>query len=178
MPLQDTSRMDFDTSLQKNIEQLKKSLISQDISFSELKIGDKDGVVIFANDLVDKDVLGELVLRPALYYQGTPNAETLWKGFFCPEKQKIFEIKKGIDEVVFGNALLLCDDIDYAISFGIKQFEKRAITEPPTSTVIKGPREGFVESLPINVSLIRRRLKTPHLIFENMQAGKYSKTTV
>ena len=170
--------MNFDLSLDKNISSLKKSLTSQDISFSDLKIGDTNGVVIFANDLIDKDVLGQLVLRPALYYQGTPDSQSLWKAFFCPEKQKVFEIKRGVDEVVYGNALLLCDGVDYAISFGIKKFEKRAITEPPTSTVIKGPREGFVESLPINVSLIRRRLKTPHLIFENLQAGKYSKTTI
>ena len=168
----------FSLSLQQNVTRLKKILTSQDISFSQLKIGKKNGVVIFANDLVDKDVLGELVLRPALYFQGTPNSKSLFSGFFCPEKEKIFEVNKGVEQVMLGNALLICDKVDYAISFGIKKFEKRAITEPPTSTVIKGPREGFVESLPINVSLIRRRLKTPDLIFENLQVGKYSNTTV
>ena len=74
--------------------------------------------------------------------------------------------------------MLIADGIESVLSFGLKQFEKRAITEPPTSTVIKGPREGFVELLPVNISLLRRRLKTPDLIIENMEVGKFSKTPI
>jgi spore germination protein KA len=80
--------------------------------------------------------------------------------------------------VVSGNALLISDGVDFAISFDIKFFQMRAIAEPPTSTVIKGPREGFVETLPVNVSLIRRRIKSPHLIMENTEIGRFSKTMV
>ena len=52
-----------------------------------------------------------------------------------------------------------------SFSLSIKKFESRAITEPPTSTVIKGPREGFVESLSVNVSMMRRKLKSTQLVF-------------
>jgi hypothetical protein len=80
--------------------------------------------------------------------------------------------------MLLGSALLVVDGITSAFSFGLKQFERRAITEPPTSTVLKGPREGFVESLPVNVSMMRRKLKTPDLIFENVTVGRYSKTPI
>lgn len=170
--------MDFNKRLEKNAQTIKKRLSSSDVAFCDIKIGKNEGLVIFAKDMIDKDLLGELVLRPASYFNKKPSKDSLWKAFFSPEKQKIFDLDKVVDEVVFGNAVLLCDGIDYAISFGIKKFEIRAITEPPTSTVIKGPREGFVESLAVNVSMIRRRIKSPHLVFEDSQVGKYSQTTV
>jgi spore germination protein KA len=46
------------------------------------------------------------------------------------------------------------------------------------STVIKGPREGFVESIAVNISLMRRKLKTPRLKFEQIKIGNFSKTPV
>ena len=52
------------------------------------------------------------------------------------------------------------------------------MTEPPTSSVLKGPREGFVENLQTNMSLIRQRIKSQHLTYEKFTIGKYSQTTV
>ncbi|MBR2385031.1 MAG: spore germination protein, partial [Clostridia bacterium] len=107
-----------------------------------------------------------------------PNKKDFANLFLSPEKKEITEIEKIADEVVAGETVILCDGIDVGISFGLKNFEQRAISKPPTSTVIKGPREGFVESLPVNVSLMRRRIKSPDLRFENLKIGKYSQTTV
>lgn len=170
--------MKISTSLKQNEQLLRQTLVSSDISFTPLKIGDSDGLVVFAKDLVDKEMLGQLIMRPAFSFKGEPNGESLVQAFFSPEKEQIDNIKDTANEVVFGNVVLLCDGVDFALSFGIKKFEQRAIMEPPTSTVIKGPREGFVESLPVNLSLIRRRIKSPHLIFESSQVGRFSQTTV
>lgn len=38
---------------------------------------------------------------------------------------------------------------------------KRAINEPSTEAVVRGPREGFTETLPINTSMLRRKIKSP-----------------
>lgn len=177
-PTLNTTLMNLSTSLSKNEQTLKQLLVSDDLSFTPIKIGETNGLVVFAKDLIDKELLGQLIIRPAYSFKGVPDGQSLEKTFFSPEKQKFQTIKETVDEVVFGNAVLLCDGVDFSLSFGIKKFEQRAIMEPPTSTVIKGPREGFVESLPVNVSLIRRRIKSPHLIFENSQIGRFSQTTV
>ena len=47
----------------------------------------------------------------------------------------------------------------------------RLPSEPPTSAVIEGPREGFVEDIITNTSLIRRRLRTKHLKIEDISLG-------
>lgn len=54
----------------------------------------------------------------------------------------------------------------------------RAITEPPTSSVLRGPREGFTENLRTNITQIRRRLQTPKLRIRHLFVGKYTHTDV
>jgi spore germination protein KA len=170
--------MDFTSSLDKNKKYLTSVLQSEDITFLDVKVGTTSAVLIFANELTNKELLGELVLRPASKFKGEINKDSLFDLFLSPEKKILTDLDQVVDEVVSGSAVLIADKISECISFGLRQFEKRAITEPPTSTVLKGPREGFVESLPVNVSLMRRRIKSPNLKFENVTVGEYSKTPV
>ncbi len=165
-------------SLSKNKELLLQKLTSDDISFLDVNVGNTKALLIFVNDLVNKDMLGELILRPASTVEGNLSNEQLFNTFLSPEKTKIFDIETTLQDLLTGNAILLLDKTSFALSFGLKHFEKRAITEPPTSTVIKGPREGFVESLPVNISMMRRKLKSEHLIFENLTVGRYSSTPI
>lgn len=169
--------MKISSSLNKNIDVLKQKLKSDDIEFMSLSIVNRKALIIFLKDTTDKNALGDLVLRPMEKLNNITEKD-LDDCFLTPEKNKITNIHQALDEVVDGNTLLLVDGINVGFSFGLKKFPQRAITEPPTSAVIKGPREGFVESLPINVSLMRRRIKSPHLKFENMIIGRYSKTPV
>jgi spore germination protein KA len=60
----------------------------------------------------------------------------------------------------------------------LKKTVKRNITEPPTSAVLEGPREGFVESVDDNLCLIKKRLLTSDLKVINLIIGKYTKTKV
>lgn len=56
--------------------------------------------------------------------------------------------------------------------------EQRSIKEPEGERVIRGPREGFVESIRTNTALIRRRLKTASLRIHPYQIGELTQTTV
>ena len=66
--------------------------------------------------------------------------------------------------------VVVCDD--EALSIPIKNIEKRSVAEPPTSQVIKGPREGFVEDISVNLNLIRKRLKTTNIRIKDHYIGK------
>src|SRR5690606_38684473 len=54
----------------------------------------------------------------------------------------------------------------------------RAIAEPQTEGLVRGPRDGFIESLSTNLSLIRRRLRTPDFRIHKMIIGQYTRTEV
>ena len=170
--------MNFTKNLKENLENLKAILKSDDINFLSLKVANKESYLIFAKELSDKDALGQLVIKPLKELDEKADEEDIFNVFYSPEKEILNSIKKITDSVVLGDAVLLVDGLDKAFAFGLKKYEKRAIAEPPTSTVIKGPREGFVESLPVNVSLIRRKIKSPNLKFINLSIGEYSNTPV
>ncbi|MBO7345494.1 MAG: spore germination protein [Clostridia bacterium] len=173
-----TNLMKLEQNLDANIEKIKNALNSEDVTFLDLQLANRKGVLIFINDIVDKNAVGELILRPISNIKNDLTEQELFDLFLSPEKSQINSIKEILNDVLLGNTVLIIENSNTALSFALKFFEKRAITEPPTSTVIKGPREGFVESLPVNISLMRRRLKTPDLRIENTTVGKYSRTPI
>lgn len=75
-----------------------------------------------------------------------------------------------------GFAVLLCDGADTALACGIQGYASRGITEPSGELNIYGSKEGFTEPLRTNLSLIRRRLRSPLLTFEMLTAGTLSQT--
>lgn len=77
-----------------------------------------------------------------------------------------------------GFCIILFSGSTKALCVGSTKWPIRTVTEPPTSAVIHGPREGFVEDITTNVSLIRKRLKNPDVMFEKMEIGKYTKTQI
>lgn len=80
---------------------------------------------------------------------------------------------------------LLCGDVilcldgetNYAV-INARSYTTRGITEPPAETVMRGPREGFIEDIKTNLSLLQRRLKTPDLAIDRLEIGKRSQTSV
>jgi spore germination protein KA len=80
--------------------------------------------------------------------------------------------------MVNGSIVIVVNGVDQAISLNMMTDEKRSVTEPTTQTVIRGPKDGFIESLATNVSLIRRRIRNENLHFEEFTIGKDTRTTV
>ena len=70
------------------------------------------------------------------------------------------------------------DEHGKAISVDTRTSLARNIAEPPTSMVLRGPREGFIEDIKVNLTLLRKRLKTPNFKYVNLTVGKYTNTAV
>lgn len=170
--------MKISSDFGKNVRALKSALMSDDVKYKEIKAGPKKGCLVFAADVADKAAIGELVLRPLANLKGRVNEKNLLKAFFSPETETSVSIEETAQKVAGGFSALIVEGIDKVFLFGLKKFDKRAIAEPPTSTVIKGPREGFVESLAVNVSLMRRKLVSENLRFKYLSVGKFSKTQI
>ena len=86
--------------------------------------------------------------------------------------------EQAIRGILDGNGILFIDGYAEALTVGCAQWPIRSISEPPTSAVLMGPREGFTEEIKTNLSMIRRRLHTPALVFEKHSIGRFSNTEV
>jgi spore germination protein KA len=80
--------------------------------------------------------------------------------------------------VYSGFAVLLIDGLEECLAFGIQGYPARSVSEPSGEGNIMDAKDGFVESARVNMSLIRRRIKSPLLKFEVMQIGEKSQTDV
>ncbi|PUA37783.1 hypothetical protein C8Z91_18830 [Paenibacillus elgii] len=80
--------------------------------------------------------------------------------------------------VLGGDTGLIVECNNKALLLGMRGMEKRSINEPDTESVVRGPREGFVENIRTNTSMVRRKLKTPHLKMKPMTLGRESNTNV
>lgn len=83
-----------------------------------------------------------------------------------------------IRNLLSGPSLLFLDGFSTALIIDVRSYPARGISEPDTEKVIKGARDGFVETLLFNANLIRRRIRNPKLTFQVMQIGSDSKTDV
>lgn len=91
-------------------------------------------------------------------------------------------MSKNLEEVknklLNGAAVVAVAGEDEVLLIPVQGWERRAISEPPTSAVLKGPREGFTEDINTNIGLIRRRIKSSDLVVNECTIGKYTSTRV
>ena len=179
----------FSKTLQENCDTLKTLLPSEDILSYAFQTADGINCALFyADGMVNKELLGALVARPLSFLQLKEgkntggryalNEEKVEKTVRFPELKQVQTFSEGVQEILDGNTLLLADGLETGFVAGAKLLPVRAVSEPPTDVAIKGPREGFIEDIKTNMSLIRKRLKSPDLRFETLKIGKRSNTAV
>ncbi len=169
-------------SLTKNVEELKKLLPSEDILSYDFTTADGVQCALwYADGIVNKQLLGDLVARPLSKLSLKKDKLTpdlIKETLLFPELKTLENYEDALKEILDGNSLLLADGLSVGFIIGAKLIPTRAVVEPPTDVAVKGPREGFVEDVKTNMALVRKRLKTPSLRFESLKVGKQSETAV
>lgn len=88
------------------------------------------------------------------------------------------DLDKVADQVLSGPTVLLVDGIDHAIIIDARTYPARSPEEPDNERVVRGSRDGFVETIVFNTALTRRRIRDRSLRMEFLQIGRRSKTDV
>ena len=163
-----------------NKKYVKEDLQSnQDVVYREFKNKSNSFLIIYIQDLVDLNLLSKSIIKPLMQNKKNATVKNIIDNvLYIGSVQQLEDIHECSSAILEGNAVLFIDGENKAIKLNIIGIEKRSITEPPTNAVIYGPREGFVESLNVNTSLIRKRLQTPQLKIEEFKVGSYTKTKV
>ncbi|WP_433753628.1 spore germination protein [Paenibacillus amylolyticus] len=83
-----------------------------------------------------------------------------------------------IHAVLDGQVALLVEGSPKAFAASISGGAKRAVEEPSSQTVIRGPKEGFTEDISTNIALLRRKIKSTDLHIDSRNIGTYTQTKV
>lgn len=143
----------------------------------------KKAVLMYIDGLNDSNQLELNLLRPLMTCssdgsKAIPIKQLLEQNVTVAQTQELQTLAEVLDHVLAGEAVFLVDGEASAFALSTKKWDKRSVEEPLTEAVIRGPREGFTESIRTNTALVRRRIRTENLKLESMKIGRVTKTDV
>lgn len=158
---------------------------TMDLNIMEVLVSSHKCAVVSIESMASTSIMTELLFHP-LTSLSLPEGSTAQdiadyltkQSLLSAERRTCFDYGEAVTQLFAGFALVLVDGLAKGYLFGIQGFDKRSIDEPTSDLNVLGGRDGFIEVLRTNVSLVRRRLKTPCLRFELSKAGTKSKTDV
>jgi spore germination protein KA len=186
---QESQNMNLNISrkLLENIEVVKQTfnnctdLVTRDLNItSDPKY---KAALIYINGMIKTEII-ELGIINKLTEKIPNEMYNLGKKDYCQyrlginDDNVIYEMNSSFEAILNGNAVLFMESIDSAIIIALKNPPERNISEPPVEGTIRGPREGFTESITTNTCLLRKKIKSIHLKAEHFTIGKQTKTDI
>ncbi len=168
-------------NLDTNTEYIRTRLQnSKELIVKSFKCGDVNMNLLYMLGLNSTENISRFVLMPLGNHRGKiKNLDDIRNDIITLSETELTGDNNAIISALLkGKAILLVDGYSEAIILAVDECKERAIAEPPTSTVLKGPRAGFVENIKTNLSSLRKILATPKLITESLNIGKYTDTAV
>ncbi|CAG7638367.1 spore germination protein [Paenibacillus allorhizosphaerae] len=150
--------------------------------------GKYPAVMFYYSTMTDQVMINADILKPFMYMP--PHLEgknielnrlkdtLLNDSLFHSEVMTDSRIGKLVGGVLRGNTIVIVDGLTEAFIIGTRHIEQRAVDQPATEQVIRGPREGFVELLGTNIGLLRYRLQTADLRIQTMEIGRRTQSKV
>lgn len=137
----------------------------------------RSGTLLFQPDLTDAVVLRTALLALERATGKIKSVDDVVKTVLTTGECKPIEEENVAATITAGDAVLAVEGLQ-PVMLAARAYEVRAVAEPPTETVTRGPREGFIEDIKTNLSLLERRLKTPDFKIERFVVGRQSNTAV
>ena len=169
--------------LSENIKKIKEiSGESSDVLINEVEISGLKACLFCCEGLVSTATITELILHPLMKIDlPDKSAEALLshingKMLLSIDRPTAYNYEDFFRLLNSGFALLAADGADYVLAFGVQGYESRGINEPSGENNLTGSHEGFVEVIRTNMSLIRRKIKSPVLVQKLFVLGDKSQT--
>ncbi|WP_134702399.1 spore germination protein [Ammoniphilus sp. YIM 78166] len=182
------------SSLKQNIQKIRDLTgNSSDISIREFPLGregDIELAVVYTEGLADSKSVNESLIKSLMIdirhsnisHNGTAGKDVLTilqdYSVSVGSVKREREFERLLNAIFSGDTLVLVDGYEEALVVSLRGWEDRGVQEPTAQTVIRGPKQGFTETLRTNTALIRRKIKDPNLWVENREIGRITKTDV
>ncbi len=162
-----------------------KTALRTDASFDVVvrvfMVSDKQAALFFIDGMIKDETMQKLMqgfasIKPA----DMPKDAAEFAKYQIPyvEVEVLPDMQTAVTGVLSGAPCLLIEGYPQAISIDIRTYPARSVAEPEKDKVMRGSRDGFVETLVFNTALIRRRIRDPRLTMEYCNVGEISHTDI
>lgn len=152
-----------------------------DVLYHVFEMGGKKACMYFIDGMVKDEVMQKLLQ----YFFGLKAEDMPEKVHgvlkkFMPyvEVDLIESVDEAVRNILAGIPCLILEGYSKIISIDARTYPARGVEEPEKDKVMRGSRDGFVETLVFNTALIRRRIRDPRLTMYIMEAGTVSHTDI
>ncbi|MDO5402900.1 MAG: spore germination protein [Eubacteriales bacterium] len=151
-----------------------------DILERKIKIGGKIAGFFFIDGFVQEDAIEKMV---AYFYtlkeDDLKDIDTfLLRGIPYTEVETIKTVGDAVTKFLSGVSILFIDGFTEAVAIDCRTYPMRSVSEPWKDRVLRGSRDGFVETLVANAALMRRRIRDPKFSVEMFGVGTRSRSDV
>ncbi len=136
-------------------------------------------VLIYIDGLCDKKLLNDFILMPLVGARGRgaePVGALTSAGIPISEIRTESGAAKAMESIMQGNCVMLVCGRGSFYCIGARSGPRRAINEPKNKATIRGPRDGFNETLRDNTALLRSKIKSGSLKIESFVLGSDTNT--
>ncbi len=175
---------EFSKSLSENVERLKQVLQADknfDIVYRTFTIAGRKAALFFVDGFTKDEVLLKMMQSWwSVKEEDMPEDAYGFSKKYLPYGE-IGLVKKEEDmlvQLLTGISCLFIDGFEVCMTIDCRTYPARSVGEPEKDKVMRGSRDGFVETLIFNTALIRRRIRDPRLTMEILTAGESSHTDI
>ena len=176
--------MEFSKSLSDNVERLKRVLQTDknfDIVYRTFEIAGRKAALFFVDGFTKDEVLLKMMQSWwSIKEADMPEDAHGFSKKYLPygEIGLVKEEEDMLVQLLAGISCLFIDGFELCMTIDCRTYPARSVGEPEKDKVMRGSRDGFVETLIFNTALIRRRIRDPKLTMEILTAGESSRTDI
>lgn len=185
-------KLDISTNMDiniKNIETLFKDCA--DIVKREVKVEGREEFRIYGvytDGLINRDILENYLLTTLFNYkningeikkQENTRTQLIMQHFSATfDVKEVEKMEDMVRAVLSGDSAIFVEGCEKGLVIATRGWPGRGVSEPSAENVVRGPREGFTETIRFNTVLVRRRIRDTKLKFKAISYGTRSKTDV
>ena len=176
--------MEFSKKLSDNMAYLKEALdvdTNFDVVYRVLHVGGREACLYFIDGFTKDEVWLKILQAFSTLKEDDlpPDAHGFSKKYLpYGEVGLVRRDTDMIDQLLMGVSCLFIDGYDCCFTVDCRTYPARGVSEPEKDKVLRGSRDGFVETLIFNTALIRRRIRDPKLTVEITNCGESSHTDI
>ena len=164
----------------ENMKILKDNLFTQcyDLVIRKISHQEKQLLVVYFDTLIEKEWVYDNLIRP-LTRSPVDNPQVIEEELLeTGSVKRLTDFTQVTEQLTMGDVVIFTHSSDIGLAVNLPGWKLRSVNEPKSEVVVRGPKEGFIESLNINVGLLRRRFRTSDLKTELLTVGQKGKTNL
>lgn len=156
---------------------------SFDLVCRNTEIAGRRCALLFVDGMIKDEVMEKMLeyflkLAPSVW-EDVPNMQSFARRIIpYVEVADEDRLEAACTAILSGNLGLFIEGFSACALVDVRTYPVRGVEEPEKDKVLRGSRDGFVETVVFNTALIRRRIRDPKLVMSIQSAGESSHTDI